>query len=249
MAVTVEELAISLRLSPDGLGLSAAQTGILSRYLGVGTAYIDLLIPAAPVDIQDECIIRLASYLHDQPLGRRDSYSNAWVYSGAGALASKFHPQGASASGEHDASTTVTGGLNLAQVQELIAQHRSVTAAHHVPPVGDGGAGFPNTRTQVLSVTALTLNTSHTPSEAWIASHLYELVIGGEETFLFLTKASGAQVINYDDTRAASHMVAQNVDRQPSIRVAITVGSTATMVAYTDSPTNASQTVVINKLT
>ena len=94
MAVTVEELAISLRLSPDGLGLSAAQTGILSRYLGVGTAYIDLLLPTAPVDIQDECIIRLASYLHDQPLGRRDSYSNAWVYSGAGALASKFQPPG-----------------------------------------------------------------------------------------------------------------------------------------------------------
>ena len=247
MAVTVESLSIDLTLTVDGTGLSDAQTAILSRYLGVGESFIELLIPNAPEPIRDECIVRMASHLHDAPLGRRDSYANAWVFSGAGALASKFKPQ--AASGEHDASTTVTDGLNLAQVQELIAQHRSVTAAHHVPTVGGGGAGFPNTRTQVLSVTARTINTAHTPSEAWIASHLYELVIGGEETFLFLTKASGTQVINYDDTRAASHMVAQNVDRQPSIRVAITIGSTATMVAYTDSPSGASQTVVINKLT
>ena len=139
MAVTVEQLAISLRLSPDGLGLSTAETGILSRYLGVGTAHIDLLIPAAPVDIQDECIIRLASYLHDQPLGRRDAYANAWVNSGAGALASKFHPQAASGSspGPIPAGGGIDG-LTAPEVEALIAEHQAMSAAHHA--AGDAGA-------------------------------------------------------------------------------------------------------------
>ena len=77
VAVTVEELAISLRLSVDGLGLSAAQTAILSRYLGVGTAYIDLLIPTRRSLSRTNVSSGLPTYLHDQPLGRRDAYANS----------------------------------------------------------------------------------------------------------------------------------------------------------------------------
>lgn len=104
MAVTVAELAVALRLSADGTGLSASVTAILTRLMGVGDAHVQLLIPTAPDVIQDECVIRLASYLYDAPVGRRDAYANAWVNSGAGALASRWHQQ--AASGEHDTPTT-----------------------------------------------------------------------------------------------------------------------------------------------
>ena len=89
MAVTTGELSIALRLSADGTGLSVAQTAILARLVGVGDAHVDLLIPRAPAEIKDECVIRLAAYLYEAPVGRRDSYANAWVNSGAGALASR----------------------------------------------------------------------------------------------------------------------------------------------------------------
>ena len=86
MAVSVEDLAVALRLSADGTDLDAAQTSILTRLLGVGDSHVALLIPEAPDAIKDECVIRLAAYIYDQPIGRRDAYANGWVNSGAGAL-------------------------------------------------------------------------------------------------------------------------------------------------------------------
>ena len=139
MAVTVEQLAVGLRLSADGTGLSAGRTAILTRLLGVGQAHVELLIPTAPDAIKDEVIVRLAAYLYDAPVGRRDAFAHAWINSGAGALASRWKQQ--AASGEHDASTTITGGLTLAQVQSLIATHRGITDAHHDPAEGMGGPG------------------------------------------------------------------------------------------------------------
>lgn len=101
MAVTVEELAIALRLSADGTGVEPGQLAVITRLLGVGEAHIDLLIPNAPDAIKDECTILLASYLFDQPpAGRRDAYANSWINSGAGSLASRFKQQAASSSAE-----------------------------------------------------------------------------------------------------------------------------------------------------
>ncbi len=90
MAVDVSDLTIALRLSVDGTDVDAAQTAILTRLLGVGQAFIELLASEAPIAIQDEAIIRFASYLYDQPLGRGQSYANGWVNSGAGALVSRW---------------------------------------------------------------------------------------------------------------------------------------------------------------
>ena len=90
MAVTVEDLAVALRLSTDGTDLDAAQSALLTRLLGVGTAHVTLLASGAPEDVQDEAVVRLAAYLYDQPLGRRDAFANAWVNSGAGALVSRW---------------------------------------------------------------------------------------------------------------------------------------------------------------
>ena len=101
MAITVEDLAIALRLSPDGTGVEAGQLAVITRLLGVGEAHVDLLIPSSPAAIRDECVVRLCTYLFDQPpAGRRDAYANAWVNSGAGSLASRFKQQAASDSAE-----------------------------------------------------------------------------------------------------------------------------------------------------
>ena len=104
MAVTTGELSIALRLTSDGTGLSSAQTAILARLVGVGDAHVALLISSAPDEIKDECVIRLSSYLYEAPVGKRDSYSNAWVNSGAGALASRWHQQAVSGGGTPGAS-------------------------------------------------------------------------------------------------------------------------------------------------
>lgn len=94
MAITVPDLAIALKLSADGLDLDAGITSILNRLLGVGQATVSLLIPSAPTAIQDEAIVRFVGYLYDQPIGRRDNYSNGWVNSGAGSIASRWLSQG-----------------------------------------------------------------------------------------------------------------------------------------------------------
>ena len=101
MAVTVEDLAIALRLSADGTGVEAGQLAVITRLLGVGEAHIELLISNAPDAIKDECVIRLSTYIFDQPpAGRRDAYANAWVNSGAGSLASRWKLQAASDTAE-----------------------------------------------------------------------------------------------------------------------------------------------------
>ena len=87
MAVTTADLAVALRLSADGTGIPMAQESILARLMGVAEAHIMLLAPDAPEAIQDEATIRLAAYLYDVPnAGRRDSFSNSYVNSGAGSF-------------------------------------------------------------------------------------------------------------------------------------------------------------------
>ena len=120
MAVTVEDLAVAIRLSADGTGLATGQTNILTRLLGVANAFIALLAPDAPDAIKDEAVVRMAGYLYDvPPAGRRDVFANSFVNSGAGALLSRWAPKAASG------STGVLGGgagagVTADQVQRLI---------------------------------------------------------------------------------------------------------------------------------
>ena len=116
MAVTVADLAIELRL-PDSL--DAQQTSVLTRLIGVGEAFVDLLISGAPEAIQDEVVIRLGAYLYEQPTsGRRDSYSNSWVNSGAGALASRWLTQ--TIAGEATLAPSI-GGVGSGGIGEAAA--------------------------------------------------------------------------------------------------------------------------------
>ena len=166
MAVTVESLSVDLRLTTDGTGLTTAQTDILTRLLGVGEAHVSLLIASAPESIQDEAIVRLASYLYDQPLGRRDSYSNAWVYSGAGALAARFHPQAASGStGVVDPGVVDPTGLTEREVNALIETHKEVSEAHHRRSSGAGIVNVENGR--LASSTGTVMRIGWSESQAY----------------------------------------------------------------------------------
>ena len=145
MAVTTGELSIALRLTADGTGLSLAQTAILARLLGVGEAHVDLLIPKAPDDIKAECVIRISSYLYEAPVGRRDSYSNAWVNSGAGALASRWHQQAVSGGGTPGASpSTIAEGIDEAAVLALFATWTQVGNTDQIPAdkLANAGGGL-----------------------------------------------------------------------------------------------------------
>lgn len=253
MAVTVEELAIALRLE----AVTDAQTAILTRLLGVGEAHVALLIPAAPEPIQDECVVRLATYLFDAPVGRRDAYANAWVNSGAGALASRFKPQAASGSTGGDLTPGVTpdgggtglsesevaalievhrelseahhvpgtggGGLTESQVATLIQAHRDIEAAHHVP--GTGGGGFPTTRTQVLSDTASSTNKAIQATEPFLPNQLYEVIVGAWARHIFLTIESGGYAVSYLVPDQALDLEAAPVD-SPYFVCVLTIGST-----------------------
>lgn len=102
MAVTVGSLAQSMKLDSDPAD-DAALNIELSRILAVGQAVVTRLAADAPEEVRDECQIRFATYLFNQPpVGRRDALANAWVNSGAGGLASLWRPQAASKTADSD---------------------------------------------------------------------------------------------------------------------------------------------------
>ena len=152
MVVSVAELAVAVRLSDDGLNLSAAQTAILSRLKGVGEAHVALLVPDAPTAVADEIVVRLASYLYEAPIGRKDSFAHAWVNSGAGALGALWHQQ--AASGSAPSGETLTPGevppavatLDDTAVQALIDIHAAMSEVHHRRSSGAGIVNVENGR-------------------------------------------------------------------------------------------------------
>ena len=62
MAVSVTQLAQSLRLTDGDAAPTGSLLGILERLLGVGMAVVELRAPAAPQVTKDEAIVSMASY-------------------------------------------------------------------------------------------------------------------------------------------------------------------------------------------
>lgn len=92
MAVTLAQLAVSLRLITDLTEtIDPAVSLVLTRLDGVADAVIAQQIPNAPDAIKDECKVRFVAYLYDAPTsGQGLAYANAWRNSGAAALASRW---------------------------------------------------------------------------------------------------------------------------------------------------------------
>ena len=143
MAVTLIQLAASLRLGDGVIAPTEPVAGILSRLLGVSQAFVALAAPAAPEVIADEAITRMAAYLYDSPTAASgDRYAAAWRNSGAEALVSRWVVRRAGSDGEVVGPST--GGLDDEQVraivESLIGEHADQENMHHTPPEGGDGA-------------------------------------------------------------------------------------------------------------
>ena len=150
MAVDVEQLAIGLRLSADGAGLTDAQTAILTRLLGVSEAFVELRASGAPQATKDEAVVSMASYMYDRPKAAAERrYADAWANSGAAFIVAPWVVQRlGDASGE--ALPPSGGGLsdaerarllpdNAADGQVAVYQDASGLWVAEDIPAGEGG--------------------------------------------------------------------------------------------------------------
>ena len=121
MAVSVTQLAQSLRLSDGDAAPTGAQLGILERLLGVGEAVVELRAPAAPQVSKDEAIVSFASYLYDRPKAAAEtSYANAWRFSGAASLVSPWVVQRLGDASAEALPSSGGGGLSDAERARLL---------------------------------------------------------------------------------------------------------------------------------
>ena len=120
MAVSVTQLAQSLRLTDGEAAPTGSMLGILERLLGVGEAVVELRAPGAPQVTKDEAIVSMASYLYDRPKAAAESsYANAWRFSGAASIVAPWVVQRlGDASGE--ALPPSGGGLSDAERARLL---------------------------------------------------------------------------------------------------------------------------------
>ena len=87
MALTVNSLAVALRLSADpSTVLPAATTSILIRLLSTSKAVVNQYAPDAPTTVKDEACVRTAAVLYDQLQGGY-SFSGMAAARNGGALA------------------------------------------------------------------------------------------------------------------------------------------------------------------
>ena len=137
MALTVTDLAAALRLGDGTTAPEEPVNALLTRLLGVGQAFIDLLADGAPLPIQEEALIRFCGYLYDSPTAaRRDGYSNAWRNSGAGALVARWvvrrivDSDGVTPSGGTTPGGGVASPLLVATVDVTNAQIKNLDTAY-----------------------------------------------------------------------------------------------------------------------
>ena len=121
MAVDVEQLAIGLRISADGAGLTDAQTAILTRLLGVSEAFVELRASAAPQATKDEAVVSMASYMYDRPKAAAERrYADAWANSGAAFIVAPWVVQRLGDASAEALPSSGGGGLSDAERARLL---------------------------------------------------------------------------------------------------------------------------------
>ena len=123
MAVSLEQLAIALRLTTGGEP-AGPMADVLTRLLAVANARVQDTAPNAPDDTKDLAVIVYVGYLYDQPTsGRGDFYARAWKNSGAMSILSRYVERRAALRSDEptpDVPIPSEGGLDREQVQALI---------------------------------------------------------------------------------------------------------------------------------
>ena len=85
--LSVPELAAAMRIGDGVAAVPEPQNAILARLGSAAEAYVNRLAPDTDEDVKREAIIRLASYVYDQPESPGgDRWSTAWRSSGAASL-------------------------------------------------------------------------------------------------------------------------------------------------------------------
>ena len=97
MAVTLTDAQLSAGMMLTGATGSTLDTppepvlGRIQRFLAVATAIINMRIPEAPDDVQNECAVKLSTYWFSQPpAARMSGFANAWANSGCGTVAADW---------------------------------------------------------------------------------------------------------------------------------------------------------------
>ena len=87
MVVSITDLASAMRLGDGVAAPPEPVASILTRLMAVASATVEHRASDAPDDIKDEAVIRMASYLYDQPTAASgDRYAGAFRNSGAASL-------------------------------------------------------------------------------------------------------------------------------------------------------------------
>ena len=143
VTLTVGQLAVALRLVVDETDIDAVQQGVLQRLLTVASSQVLKEAPAAPGDVQNEAVIRLAAFLHDSDPSLDRNIRSPLLHSGAGALLSAW------------------------KEQRLVSGDAAATAG----PVDPGGAGVDQTArdaaaANAAAIAALPAPTAHVDQAA-----------------------------------------------------------------------------------
>ena len=95
--LTVPQLAVALRITAsESETVPAGQSDVLTRTLAAAVAAVEQYAPAAPVAIQNEAVVRLASRLYDQT-GAESRGGNPILVSGAAYLLARWRTRGVTA--------------------------------------------------------------------------------------------------------------------------------------------------------
>lgn len=142
MAVTVAQAAVALRVIGDPAdAVDAATTAILTRQIAVAQALVTAHAMQAPVDVQDEAVIRLVAFLFDQDPALPRA-NNPIVASGAGAVLAPWHTD--LLLGVSVEQAAAAAGITGEQVVRLLVALQGnarlpATAVRDLPEGGQGG--------------------------------------------------------------------------------------------------------------
>lgn len=176
MAVNVAQLANSLRITSP----SAEETEILTRTLATSDAIVDVYsTTTTPETVKDEAIIRLASYLYDQPTSPAGiQYAAAARNSGALTLLAPYQSlraEGVAGTGSQSTPQT-TGGLERDEILGLISNWAEEGNTEQIPanklenaPAGTGGGLTSNQVKDLISNWAETDNSDLIPASKFPA--------------------------------------------------------------------------------
>lgn len=172
VTLTVAQLAAAMRL-----GSTTQETAEVTRLLAYSTRAVTRHAATAPDEIHDEAIIRLASYLFDQPnAGRGMAYANAMRNSGAGAIllpyrvhragsvsAAEAAPDGMAGSADNPVTDVNVSGSTL-----TVTYKDGTSATRNLPSGGPGGPAIDATARAAAGANARVIQTI--VADDWVTS-------------------------------------------------------------------------------